>query len=114
MNKRYPGENITHDTRAESHEKVSVSKKVRYNQIISILREGPMTAKEIAVRMMERGFTPTAERNFSGPRLTEMSFLGIVEPVGKKRCQYTGKIVSVYDLTPIKKEQEQHRKEALI
>jgi len=103
MVERVPGEYTTHETRAEANERVP--KKLRYKQIIEILKDGPKTAKEIAVEMYRRGMTPTAERNFSGPRLTEMSFSGVVEPVGRKKCQYTGHTVTVYDLTPIKKEQ---------
>jgi hypothetical protein len=48
--------------------------------------------------MCKRGYTPTAERNFTSPRLTEMSRVGIVEPVGKTKCRYSGKMVSVFKL----------------
>ena len=57
-----------------------------------------MTAKEIAVEMFNRGYIPTSERNFAAPRLTELSRNGVVEPVGKQRCKYTGKTVCVYAL----------------
>lgn len=86
---------ITFETRAESHE--VVDKKKRYSQIIEILQGGKeMTAKEIAVEMFNRGYIPTDERNFSAPRLTELSIKGIVEPVGKQKCEYTHKMVSLY------------------
>lgn len=93
-----PGEIVTLNNRHDSHE--TVDKKLRYKQIIQILeeQEEPLTAKEIAVYMHKKGFTPTEERNFSAPRLTEMSNMGIVEPIGKKKCRYTGKMVSVYAL----------------
>ena len=55
-----------------------------------------MTAKEIAVEMYKKGYIPSDERNFTAPRLTELSIKGIVEPVEKKKCEYTGKTVSVY------------------
>lgn len=93
---RNPGEVVTLDTRADSNE--SVNRDLRYQQIIAILKTGDMTAKEIAVRMYELGEIPTSERNFSAPRLTELSKKGIVEPVGKKLCQYTNKKVAVYHL----------------
>ena len=48
--------------------------------------------------MHEKGYIPTTERNFAAPRLTEMSRDGIVEPVGKKKCKYTGRMVAVYSL----------------
>lgn len=97
MIERRNGEMITLETRGESYETVDKAK--RYGQILECLKETPkMTAKEIAVRMWEKGYTPTSERNFTAPRLTEMSQMGIVEPVGKMKCQYTGKTVTVYDI----------------
>lgn len=86
---------ITYENRNLANE--SVDKQLRYMQILGVLDEGKeMTAKEIAVEMKKRGYIPTDERNFTAPRLTELSIRGIVEPVGKKRCTYTGKTVSVY------------------
>lgn len=97
MRERRAGELTTYDTRAESHE--TVDKRKRYSQIIECLIEShALTAKECAVRMMQKGYIPTSERNFTAPRLTEMSQQGIVEPVGKKKCVYTGKMVAVYGL----------------
>ena len=97
MEKRRAGEMTTLDTRGESHE--SVDRKKRYSQIVECLETCPnMTAKEIAVMMMQKGYIPTSERNFTAPRLTEMSKIGIVEPIGKKVCTYTGKKVAVYAL----------------
>lgn len=97
MIKRRFGEITTMDTRSEAND--SVNKSLRYSQIIECLRERPeMTAKEIAVRMCEKGYIPTTERNFTAPRLTEMSQRGIVEPVGKKKCIFTGRKVAVYSL----------------
>lgn len=95
---RRAGEIPTFDTRAEANEKVD--RKKRYRQIIGIMKEYELklTAKEIAVIMHEKGFTPTAERNFAAPRLTELSKAGIVEPCGKTICRYTGKKVAVYKL----------------
>ena len=94
--KRLPGEIPTLETRHESHEKVD--KRKRYQQITEILEGKELTAKEIAVEMFRRGYIPTTERNFSAPRLSEMSEQGMVEPVGKKICQWTGKKVAVYAL----------------
>ncbi len=91
------GEVPTLETRHDSYE--IVDKQERYKQIIECLKEkGEMTAKEIAVLMNNKGYIPTSERNFTSPRLTEMSKKGIVEPVGKKKCQWTGKKVAVYAL----------------
>ena len=100
MEIRQAGEMITLDTRAEAHEKVD--KKKRYSQIIECLIECPeMTAKECAVMMMKKGYIPTSERNFVAPRLTEMGHAGIVEPIGKKICSFTGKKVSVWALRDV-------------
>ena len=94
---RYSGENITLATRTESHELVDKNK--RYNQIIETLKSGrEMTAKEIAIELYKKGILPTSERNFTAPRLTELSKMGIVEPIGKKKCIYTRKMVAVYKL----------------
>lgn len=94
---RMSGEFTTLDTRHDSNEIVPREK--RYMQIIECLKENPkMTAKEIAVRMREKGYIPNDERNFTAPRLTELSRKGIVEPVGKKTCTFTGRTVAVYAL----------------
>ena len=97
MIERLPGEIPTFETRSESNE--TVDKNKRYLQIIEVLKGGKeMTAKEIAVEMCNRGYIPTSERNFTAPRLTELSYKGKVEPVGKQKCPYTGKTVAVYKL----------------
>lgn len=94
MRERFPGEIITHTARAEAEE--TVDKNLRYAQILEILSNREMTAKEIAVEMCRKHYTPTAERNFVSPRLTELGRKGIVEPIAKKKCQFTGKSVSVW------------------
>lgn len=96
MERRLPGEITSFDTRKEAYD--TVDKKKRYKQIIEILFNRDLTAKEIAVEMYNRGFTPNDERNFSAPRLTELCRCGKVDIIGKKRCEYTGKKVSVYRL----------------
>ena len=97
MEQRLAGEYTTHETRALSHEKVDKQK--RYSQIVECLIEfKELTAKECAVMMMQKGYVPTCERNVSAPRLTELGQKGIVEPVGKKVCSYTGKKVTVWAL----------------
>lgn len=98
METRRYGTNPTLETRSDSFE--TVDKDKRYKQIIEILKEhkNGLTAKEIAVEMMLKKYTPTSERNFTAPRLTELSKKGIVEPIGKKKCQYTNKTVSIFAL----------------
>ena len=97
MQMRQPGQNPTIETRHDSHEEVLHSKQKRYTQIIEILREkGDLTAKECAVAMFEKGYVSNTERNNAAPRLNELSNMGILEPVGKKKCAWTGKTVAVY------------------
>ena len=99
MEKRRAGEISTLETRADANE--TIDRQRRYRQIIECLKEAGdigLTAKECAVLMNEKGYIPTSERNFTAPRLTEMSQKGIVEPIGKQRCAYTGKMVAVYRL----------------
>lgn len=97
MEQRLAGEYVTHETRALSHEKVDKQK--RYSQIVECLIEGKeLTAKECAVMMMQKGYIPTSERNYVSPRMTELGKKGIVEPIGKKVCSYTGKKVAVWAL----------------
>ena len=93
---RMPGEYPPTETRAEAHE--AVDKNRRYAQIKEVLHGRELTAKEIAFEMYRAGYIPTAERNFTAPRLTELSQKGVVEPIGKKKCEYTGKTVAVYRL----------------
>ena len=107
MIKREYGEATTLENRHDSNE--TVDRRVRYGQIIEILKSHKgyighgdwtgMTAKQIAVEMHKRGYIPTDERNFTAPRLTELSKKGIVEPIGKDYCFYTGKKVTVYGFT---------------
>lgn len=96
---RRPGEITTYDTKAEAND--LVPRELRYKQIIEIFEDQAprnLTAKEVAILMHNRGFTPNAERNFSAPRLTELSQKGVVEPCGKTKCKYTGKTVTIYRL----------------
>ena len=68
-------------------------------QIKEILSNwGELTAKQIAILMYKKGYTPTDERNYSAPRLTELCINGEVEIIGKTKCEYSGKKVSVYKL----------------
>ena len=91
------GEMTTLETRSEAE--ATVDKQKRYSQIVECLKEnGNLTAKECAVIMMQKGYIPTSERNFVSPRMTELSKVGRVEPIGKKICSYTGKKVAVYAL----------------
>ena len=95
--KRLFGTITSFETRKESYDKVDKQK--RYSQIKEILTDwGELTAKQIAVIMYRKGYAPTPERNYSSPRLTELCISGEVEVIGKIKCEFTGKTVSVYKL----------------
>ena len=97
MEERRNGQDVTLETRHDAHE--AVDKQLRYKQIKKILAEKKaLSAKEVAVEMRRRQYTGSNERNNAAPRLTELCKSGDVEVIGKKRCQYTGKMVSVYQL----------------
>lgn len=93
------GQNPMLETQKLANE--SVDKQKRYMQIKEILKDKKMTAKEIAVEMANKGYVPFSERNFTSPRLTEMCQKGEVEPAGKKKCEYTGKLVTVFKLREV-------------
>ena len=77
----------------------SIDRNARYRQVREALSCcGPLTAKEVAVWMYDRGYVPTTERNHAAPRITELEKKGEVMVVGAKVCQYTGKKVFIYAL----------------
>lgn len=86
----------TLETRQLSFADIQDKKKKRYEQILNRLSNREMTAKEIAVELFELGMTNTTERNTCAPRLTELERMGYVEVIGKKKCEWTGKMVAVY------------------
>lgn len=90
---------ITLQTRQLSFEDIKPKRKIRYNQILDRLMAGPKTAKEIAVELFDLELIPSTERNYTAPRLTELEKMGLVSVVDKRKCQYTGKTVAVYEIT---------------
>jgi hypothetical protein len=91
---------ITQLTRQISFEDIKPKRKIRYEQILDRLLGGIKTAKEIAVELYELGLIPSTERNYTSPRLTELEKMGLVQVINKKKCDYTGKTVAVYQITP--------------
>lgn len=87
---------LTYETRQLSFEDIKDKRQRRYNQILDRL-DKPKTAKEIAVELFDLGLIPSTERNYTAPRLTELEKMGIVKAIGKKKCDYTGKMVAVYE-----------------
>lgn len=100
MEERIMGEYTTMETRADAHE--AVDKQKRYSQIIECLTQcGALTAKECAVIMQGKGYIPTSERNFTAPRMTELTQNGVIKVVGKTVDAYTGRKVAVYGLKEV-------------
>lgn len=89
---------VTAITRQLSFDDIQDKKRKRYEQILNRL-DKPKTAKEIAVELFELGFIPSTERNYTAPRLTELEKMGLVKVIDKKKCEYTGKKVAVYERT---------------
>ena len=94
MDFRFWGSYPMKENRRESNEKVDRNK--RYTQIIECMNDRPMTFREIAEEMYERGYTPTPELLYSQPRVTELVRKGQIEPVGKTKSKQTGKTVTVF------------------
>lgn len=87
----------TFETRRDAN--LSVDKTMRQRQVLECLKERPMTAKEVALRMTQKGHVPYSDRNFASPRLTELMEIGKVKTIGKTTCQFTGRTVAVFALT---------------
>ena len=86
---------ITNVTKQLSFFEIQPKKQARYKQRLERLYR-PKTAKEKEVELYIDRLIPTTERNFTAPRLTELDHMGLVEVVGKKKCQFTGKTVAIY------------------
>ena len=96
--KRNYGEATTLECRHDSHE--ATDKQKRRKDILFILSNSskPLTAMEIAEDLCALGKVNRVDRNAAAPRLTEMCQDGTIEPVGKKKCKVTGRMVTCYQI----------------
>jgi hypothetical protein len=93
------GGGVTAKTLREGYGKARPCAAARRRVIIEILAGGGgMTAREVSAELYRLGITPTGERNYSAPRLTELKEAGQIEAVGKKVCSQTGRNVAVWAL----------------
>ena len=89
--------NLTQETRRESYEAAKQDAAARRRVILEILTEkGGMTAREVSGELHRRVITPTDERNYAAPRLTELYKDGKIEVKRKKICPQTGRNVAVW------------------
>ena len=90
--------NIPQETRRESYGAAQQGAAARRRVILEILNAhgGGMTAREMAGELHRRGITPTDERNYAAPRLTELCRAGKIAITGKKPCPQTGRNVAVW------------------
>lgn len=82
------------ETKIDSYNQIDT--KQRQEQVLEVLGDEILTAKEIAVRMYEKGYTNNDDRNNASPRLNELLNQDLVEIYGKKTCEYSGKTVAVF------------------
>jgi predicted ArsR family transcriptional regulator len=88
---------IPKETRYEIYENMKPSLRERQRSVLAILwQRGDMTEQEVADTLCFLRVTPTNERNFATPSLTELSDKGLVMAVGKKICKNTGRTVTVW------------------
>jgi len=89
---------VTDETRRESYGAAMQDAAARRRVILEILTENKkgMTAREVAGELHRRGITPTDERNYAAPRLTELYKAGKITTTGKKSCPQTGRNVAVW------------------
>lgn len=90
---------ITTDTRFESMKRINKNK--MYSLIISALKTCPetgLTARECALLLYNQGKILDHNRQATAPRLTELEDKGVVELIGKRFDDLTGRMVGVYAL----------------
>lgn len=88
---------ITYETRQMSFEDVKPKRLTKYMQILEIIDNREMTAREIETEMNRRGYSKYFDMNHVRPRLTELvnEYNELVE-CGTKVDYVTKKSVAVY------------------
>lgn len=83
---------LTRMNQKESLEKIKEVKPILYTQVLAVLSNKPLTAREIA-RKIGR-YT----RQDIQPRLTELTKLGLIQEAGRKYDKATNRNVTAYIL----------------
>lgn len=88
---------ITTETQRESYLITKEDISDRRRMVFSIIQHANgITAREVAQELHRLGITPTAERNFAAPRITELKDAGKIEAKRKVNCKETGRNVAVW------------------
>ena len=88
---------ITEATQQRSYKSTRKDAAARRRIIFEILKNHDgLTAREVSVELHRRGITPTVERNYAAPRLTELYHAGKITTARKKICPQTGRSVAVW------------------
>ena len=104
---------ITYQTRQLSFEDIKPKRLTKYLQILEILDNNQMTAREVETEMNKRGYSTFFDMNHVRPRLTELvkEYHELIE-CGTKKDVLTQKSVAVYrkmtDLEKMELENENH------
>ena len=88
---------ITYQTRQLSFEDIKPKRLTKYNQILEVISDKEMTAREIEAEMNRKGYSKYFDMNHVRPRLTELvyEYHELVE-CGTKVDYVTNKNVAVY------------------
>lgn len=85
------------ETRQLSFEDIKPSRKTKYIQILEILGDNKMTAREIEVEMNRKNYSSYFDMNHVRPRLTELvKKYELIEEYGTKEDNLTKKKVTIY------------------
>lgn len=98
---------ITQETRQLSFEDIKPKRLSRYLQILEIITDREMTAREIEQEMNKRGYSKYFDMNHVRPRLTELvnEWHEVIE-CGTKEDFVTHKNVAVYRRTTAQEKME--------
>lgn len=77
---------ITKETRRESHDAILPKVKKRAREILQVLGTRSMTVSEITEELVGTGVIPYFNRNYVAPRLTELKEIGVVETCGRRKA----------------------------
>ena len=91
---------ITAETRQLSFEDIKPKRLTKYIQILEIIDNKKMTAREVEIEMNKRGYSKFFDMNHVRPRLTELvnEYHELIE-CGVKKDEVTHKSVAVYRKT---------------